>query len=170
MILDARHDGYRRLKLPVVHRRILVWERRRFWVIIDQLSGTGSVTAANHIHLAPAIRTSQIERHCWQLQGMPFPLWIQSFQNHESKVVQGRLEPCPQGWYSEHFGRREPNAVLTFYKRDSLPFLFGYMISLEAPLRLQFTPAGDRACDIQVADSRRCTRILVYPDNVKVMI
>ena len=168
VILDARHDGYLRLKVPVVHRRVIVWERRRFWVIIDQLSGTGTVDAASHIHLAPAIQSTQIERRRWQLQGMPFPLWIQSFQNHESEMAQGQLEPCLQGWYSEQFGQREPNTVLTIYQRDALPFFSGYMISLEEPLRAKFTQTGGRCCDVHVADGRRCTRILIDPEDVRV--
>uniref|UniRef100_A0A7C4PIP9 Alginate lyase family protein n=1 Tax=Anaerolinea thermolimosa TaxID=229919 RepID=A0A7C4PIP9_9CHLR len=168
LILDVRHDGYRRLKVPVVHRRILVWESGRFWVIIDQLSGTGTVAAANYIHLAPAIQTTPIERHCWQLQGMPFPLWIHAFQSHESEVVQGRLEPSPQGWYSEQFGIMEPNTVLILKKCEPLPFFYGYIISMTESLRVKFTSTGNGSCDVQVSDDLHCIRIHVYPDEVKV--
>ena len=42
-VLDAEHDGYRRLAEPVLHRRIITFDKREaFWMIEDQFTGEGA--------------------------------------------------------------------------------------------------------------------------------
>jgi hypothetical protein len=46
-LADADHDAYRTLPDPVVHRRRVVFVRKRYWVIVDDLAGH----AEHHIEL-----------------------------------------------------------------------------------------------------------------------
>jgi uncharacterized heparinase superfamily protein len=44
-------------------------------------------------------------------------------------MVRGRELPAPQGWYSERFGAKQANHVLSFHYRASLPHVSGYAFS-----------------------------------------
>ena len=42
-VLDAEHDAYQRLREPVLHRRIITFDKREsFWMIEDQFTGEGA--------------------------------------------------------------------------------------------------------------------------------
>jgi hypothetical protein len=42
-VLDAEHDGYKRLAQPVLHRRIITFDKRElFWMIEDRFTGEGA--------------------------------------------------------------------------------------------------------------------------------
>ena len=42
-VLDAEHDAYQRLAAPVLHRRIITFDKREaFWMIEDQFTGEGA--------------------------------------------------------------------------------------------------------------------------------
>ncbi len=42
-VLDAEHDGYKRLAQPVMHRRIITFDKRElFWMIEDHFTGEGA--------------------------------------------------------------------------------------------------------------------------------
>jgi uncharacterized heparinase superfamily protein len=131
-IAQCSHDGYQRLPTPVTHRRTLLWLQDHLWLIADQLLGAGRTQAASHLHLHPAITPALHDANTWRLDGAPRPLWITSFGGGAWAVHQGEEHP-PQGWYSERFGERHPNAVLTLNATPELPFLFGYVIALDAP-------------------------------------
>lgn len=40
-LADADHDGYRSLPQPVVHRRRVLFVKRAYWIVIDDLHGAG---------------------------------------------------------------------------------------------------------------------------------
>jgi len=137
-LFQARHDGYRRLAVPVIHRRIVVWEKAFFWLVIDELTGEGRTKAASHIHLHPDIVPVSEDGANWCLSGLPFPLWIHSFGATESFVPRGQVSPFIQGWYSEDFGIRVPNSVVTLFKEAPLPFVFGYAITFERGFKIEW--------------------------------
>ncbi|HEY8601369.1 MAG TPA: alginate lyase family protein [Thermomicrobiales bacterium] len=128
----AEHDGYRRLPVPVTHRRTVIWRRGRYWIVLDDVLGAGEVPIANHIHLHPSI-TPVSDGDSWRLEGAPVVLWITPFAGCEVELTRGRTEPTPQGWYSERFGERRPNQVLTLRAIATLPFRCGYVIARDAP-------------------------------------
>lgn len=57
-LADAQHDGYRGLPQPVLHRRRVLFVKRAYWVLIDDLQGAGRhridlifQLAAHHAHV-----------------------------------------------------------------------------------------------------------------------
>ena len=56
-LLDASHDGYPRLRAPIVHRRQVFFAKGapRFWLIRDTLSGTGHHDYSLRFHLGDVV-------------------------------------------------------------------------------------------------------------------
>lgn len=54
-IVQGAHDGYHRLLPRVTHRRTFASVGDSLWIVVDDLLGSGSTTAASHIHLAEEI-------------------------------------------------------------------------------------------------------------------
>lgn len=50
--LVAHHDGFERLATPVRHTRTVLFVRRGYWVVIDELRGAGPFEAVTHWHTA----------------------------------------------------------------------------------------------------------------------
>jgi len=58
-VVVAEHNGYRRLQEPVTHRRTIQFDKReRFWIVADELSGTGTHDFAFRFHFAPGLEIS----------------------------------------------------------------------------------------------------------------
>lgn len=164
---QARHDGYKRLKIPAVHRRVVVWEKGLFWLIIDELSGKGSIQASNHIHLAPDIIPEKVEDSFWRLNGLPFPFWVHAFGNSESLVTSGQIFPFIQGWYSDKFGIREPNNVISLKTVIDLPFIFGYALTSEDKFYLELLHQEEGAYMVHVKAGGHAFNVLISPQDVK---
>jgi Heparinase II/III-like protein/Heparinase II/III N-terminus len=110
-VLDASHDGYRRLPQPVTHRRRIVFDkRRRAWSIHDFVDGTGTHLAELFFHPAVAF---DVELGGVRLVGPRADLWL--FGPSQTEM---RQQP---GWISRGYGYREPATVLVFSMRGRVP-------------------------------------------------
>ncbi|HJZ78833.1 MAG TPA: alginate lyase family protein, partial [Pyrinomonadaceae bacterium] len=142
VLVQAEHDGYARLKVPVIHQRTIVGRTEQFWLIVDQLWGTGVTSFASYVHLHPDFSFTAAAAKTWQIQQTRAPLWLKTFGVGEPSIVTGETEPERQGWYSERFGELRPRSVLTLRYQGSLPICCGYVIALEPPAELQVNPAA----------------------------
>jgi len=52
VVISAEHDGYRRLRDPVIHRRTFVWIPDAGLLVVDKLIASESHDAASFLHLA----------------------------------------------------------------------------------------------------------------------
>lgn len=143
ILAQGSHDGYRRLAVPITHRRTIVWRKNRFWLIVDELLGSGQASADNHIHFHPDLALEWVDDSRWQIQWPASPLWITVFGERSHSIVKGQTEPIRQGWYSERFGDVQPNTVLTLHRQSSLPICWGYVISRYEPVTMQSSIAGE---------------------------
>jgi len=112
----GRHDGYRRLKDPVVHQRRIVWHgyRQRFQ-IIDQLDCAGDHDVEIAWHFSPAcdvqIGATTIRA---VVRGALVEMDIRARVAVGSGAIHGRLmlyqgpEDEFLGWHSPRFGERVP--------------------------------------------------------------
>jgi hypothetical protein len=143
-LAQCPHDGYRRLAVPVVHRRTLVWQQDEFWLIVDELLGIGSVAAASHVHLHPDLSLFEQNDCCWQIQGAASPVFVTAFGQERSEQFCGQAPPLPQGWYSDRFGHLVANTVLILHRAGVLPLRFGYAISKRHPSVFRIAECTDR--------------------------
>jgi uncharacterized heparinase superfamily protein len=101
--IDGTHDGY----APLLHRRVITaLHEPRIWIILDCVSGEPGHIARSFIHLHP-------DRP--QLAITPLG---------NVNVSEG------SGWYSEQFGVKQTNRVITL--TASTPAWFGYAIAAGA--------------------------------------
>jgi len=149
-LMQAEHDGYKRLPSAAIHRRTLLWVPNQFWLVFDQIVGADTntdspVDVASHIHLHPDLTATQTIDSIWEIVPSPAtvaetpasraPLWISAFGHDESSTVCGETMPRLQGWYSGKFGQQQANTVLTLSQKMQRPFHFGYMIAKHMPVR-----------------------------------
>ncbi|MBW2031333.1 MAG: alginate lyase family protein [Deltaproteobacteria bacterium] len=166
-LFHGRHDGYRRLPPRVIHRRTVAWHRGLFWLVVDELHGEGEVEAASHIHLHPSITPIVLGDTFWEFEGLPFRASLHSFGIERSEVVRGQMEPHIQGWYSEEFGVRVPNNVITLYRRDRLPFLFGYVITCQKQLQVRGFQRVPHQYEVEVSVGECEFALLLSPQDIK---
>ena len=79
IILQGEHDGYKRLRVPVIHRRTIICMRNKFWLVLDQLLGTGKCSTVNNIHLHPNLNVNRESDTEWQAEVDSQKVWISVF-------------------------------------------------------------------------------------------
>jgi len=119
---DAAHDAYRRLGDPVVHRRRVLFVKRRFWVVVDDLEGRAEHAIELRFQFGPMPVTvdpdlwarARVAAACGLLirAWAPVPL--------KAEVHEGDVAPI-QGWISPDYGQRRPAPVVTYSTVTRLP-------------------------------------------------
>lgn len=121
-VLDASHDGYRRLPQPVTHRRRIEFDKRlRAWRIVDLVHGEGEHLVELFFH--PAFN---FELGGGVLLKAPrADAWL--FGPPEATLRQ------EAGWISRGYGQREPATVLVYTLRGRVPLRLETRIVLAEP-------------------------------------
>jgi uncharacterized heparinase superfamily protein len=154
VLVQGSHDGYMRMAAPALHRRTLLWKPDQYWLILDEVSGAAHTQAVSHLHFHPKLGLDRIEDNFWRVHGTGIGLWIATFGTPNDALARGKMGPEPQGWYSEFFGERIPNTVLSLEKNGELPFYFGYVIFKGSPGQIEFH-AGADANQVRIAQAGR---------------
>ena len=113
--VEATHDGYRRTKPWMAHRRKLALNRAaRSLEVIDSLDGDGSVDVRLAFHLHPSV-DCRLEgaraRLAWAAAEGPGEATIDLAPGLAWSAHRGETDPI-MGWYSRQFGEREPTTAL----------------------------------------------------------
>jgi uncharacterized heparinase superfamily protein len=122
----ATHTGYDRGPSPVRHTRHFFFVDERFWIIVDELTGSGAHTWMTSLHLHPDASAV----HCgdvWLVSRREATLAVSRFGVDPPVAVRGALDP-PQGWYAPAFGVRLAAPVLVSEGRGDLPAMFGWLL------------------------------------------
>ena len=138
-LVQGEHNGYARLPTSVIHRRTILWEKKGFWLVLDELTGEGKTRCANRIHFYPLLTLMPLGNSIWKVEGGDCPIWVSAFGEKKHTLVRGQMEPVREGWYSERFGELVPNTVLILDRADELPFCYGYVISKHQPAEVHCT-------------------------------
>jgi len=119
---DAAHNAYRRLADPVVHRRRVLFVKRRFWLVVDDLDGRAEHAIDLRFQFGPmpvAVdpdlwARARVAAACGLLirAWAPVPL--------KAEVHEGDVAPI-QGWISPDYGQRRPAPVVTYSTVTRLP-------------------------------------------------
>jgi hypothetical protein len=129
-LLEAEHDGYRRLREPVLHRRALLYDARGFLMLKDSFSGAGHHEFALHFHLHPDAAVSRESGWCCiSREGSRIRLKLLGGDDFE--LVQGQEAPII-GWYSPRYGIKRPSCVLRSTRQNGCDTAeFRTLIALE---------------------------------------
>lgn len=112
--IDAWHDGYRRLPMPVTHRRVFHVEEDTIR-IYDFFQGEGVHDFDLHLHLHPEVKSNfcgdilELKR-----DGLAIALQINGLGKLD--LVTGQDEPL-LGWYSPAYGEIMPTTAVRFRQR-----------------------------------------------------
>jgi hypothetical protein len=119
---EATHDAYAGLSDPVIHRRRVLFVKRRYWIVIDDLEGAAEHRVQIRFQFAPL--KVDLETDLWararghrgqELLIRPFAVARLNPDIHEGEVA-----PI-QGWFSPDYGKRRPAPVLIYSTATLLP-------------------------------------------------
>jgi hypothetical protein len=113
--VHASHDGYRRLKDPVIHHRRATLRDDDGVLVVDDWIECAKPHRVELLWHAPAGATLALQSDgAWLLtvKDRSLRLAIESREPFEACVIEGRESP-PQGWVSTRFYQRAPAPVLS---------------------------------------------------------
>ena len=121
-VADAEHDAYARLADPVIHRRRVFWIKPRYWVIVDDLTGTAAHTIELRFQLAPVDVTVDSTLWARARTAAGSSLFIRPFATISltAEIITGSTAPM-EGWVSSDYGQRQPAPVLIYGATTRLP-------------------------------------------------
>jgi len=133
LYFSGTHDGFARLALDLrlSHRRRVFCLPGRFWLVCDELLGSGQWDVESFIHFHPEVRLmAACHGH---------PAFVASRSDAaaveivpagvgEIRMTGGVETPAPQGWYAARHGERRPAPVVSLAASVRLPFVFGYAL------------------------------------------
>jgi heparinase II/III-like protein len=130
---DAEHAAYGRPPDSIVHRRRILYVKPRFWVIADDLEGSGHHRVDLCFQLAPADVQFSGEL-CVHIRGRTGNgLMLHPFSTHRitANVHCGEIDPM-LGWISHEYGQRQPAPLVRFTYNARFP---SRSVTLVMPVR-----------------------------------
>jgi uncharacterized heparinase superfamily protein len=121
--LDAEHDGYTTLPDPVTHRRRVIFVKPGYWILVDDLAGTGRHEIDLSFQFASA--DVRLGAHPWARAATPAGpvLWISPFPSAPAQPALKCGDPAPtQGWISPEFAHLSPAPMLIYTFAVALPW------------------------------------------------
>jgi hypothetical protein len=150
----AAHTGFDALPAPVRHSRHFWLVDGRFWLLVDELTGSGSHVWSSFLHLHHEVRidttASGLNAH---REGAS--LGIAWFGIAAPTCVAGQREPL-QGWYAPAFGVVHAAPTLVSTGSGTLNARFGWVLvpGLSADQPLSVSDTGRDALTIHVGPNR----------------
>jgi hypothetical protein len=109
--LAARHTGYQRRGIGVIHhRRVVLYKKEPRLTVIDTLTGPGEHRLDVSWHFPPGLTPIPQGRR-YLVGGLDSTIMIELDPRTTGRVVTGRNEP-PGGWFSGRFGQKTAAATL----------------------------------------------------------
>ena len=143
-VVDAEHDGYRRLSAPVIHRRwLLATPGQRSVLVVDRLHGSGRHRARSSWSLHPSLdAVPGTGGHHVTRAGEPvLQLAYAATTEWASHEVRGD-ETVNLGWWSTRLESREPTWLVGHISEGPAPLV---LATLLIPLADDASPAIDLA-------------------------
>jgi hypothetical protein len=112
-----------------VHERAVLWREGEYLIVVDRVTGGGAFPIASYLHFHPMLVPREDGRGRWAVDVQGSPLWVLQIGNDEARIEKVCEHPSIQGWYSERFGEKRQNTVLSFHTHAALPYAAGYAFS-----------------------------------------
>ena len=115
--VDGEHDGYARLRDPVLHRRMIFFGKPHYWLITDVLSCSRSHTVCRNFHFHPDVLVNfglgpnVLEAINSGEKRIKIVLLGEESKKTPMIVFKGDQEK-KIGWYSEKYGTKSANPTL----------------------------------------------------------
>jgi hypothetical protein len=122
----AAHSGYERRPLPVTHRRLVALVKPYYWIVSDEVAGSGEHDLEFNFHFAPGVKL-EASHGAWLASRDGSRFLLLTPAETEARVVEASENPI-QGWHSRDYGHREPAPVLQCRVRAALPRRFHWLL------------------------------------------
>jgi hypothetical protein len=109
LLLEASHDGYSRLDVPVCHIRSILHDPDGSWVIKDRFQGSGRHNFELNFHFHPEVSLTELGSG-WMAERNGLRLQIELL--HGRFLLRRGEEEPPLGWFSPAYNVRLPSPVL----------------------------------------------------------
>jgi uncharacterized heparinase superfamily protein len=116
-VLIAEHHGYKRLSSPITHRRAVIFDKKiRWWLIEDELLGTGDHFVAARFHFNSGLRVELESRDLAVAShaGSGARLLIFGFDFGGDATLE-------QNFVSRDYGSKEPSVSVCWLRRLQCP-------------------------------------------------
>jgi uncharacterized heparinase superfamily protein len=121
--IEGTHDGYRRLREPVTHRRQIFFVKPDYWVVVDWLEGVGHHTFDLYFHLASEAEVVVDAGTVRADYAGQAGLLVCSVPADQAQIVVGSLDPI-QGWVSRYSGEKQPAPTVRYSRSVAAPTRF----------------------------------------------
>lgn len=127
------HDGFARLEtnLRLQTRRRVLCLPGRFWIVCDEVLGSGEHMVESFVHFHPEtiLEGSCHDRLAFRAaRSFGARVQVVTAGAHEARVARGVDGPDALGWYRAEFGAPTAAPVLTLAAAGRLPLLIGYAL------------------------------------------
>lgn len=138
---DAEHYAYARLSDPVVHRRRVVFVKRSYWIIVDDLLGSAEHRVDIRFQFAPLAVVMEDDRWVRARGRRGGALLVRPFAAapFRMNIFEGSSTPI-QGWVSPEYGQRVAAPALACSTESRLPLR---IVTLLFPLETASAPCPD---------------------------
>lgn len=131
--IEGCHDGYRRLKDPVEHRRVIAFFGGAHFLVLDTFTGAGVHDFELNYHLHPDIAAKR-QNGWWHVGNEKVVILIRLLKGADFISISGEEDP-PFSWFSPAYGVKVKSGVLSCRKRGpAAETSFLTAISLSEPL------------------------------------
>jgi hypothetical protein len=132
--VEADHDAYSRRRAPIRHRRRVWFMKRAWWLIVDDVEGSGNHHVEQRFQFAPLPVELQPDGWVCARGDNGHGLWLRSraAEPFAVSVHVGEKDP-PAGWVSPDYGRRVPAPLVVVSARVALPARLVTLLVPRAP-------------------------------------
>ena len=127
-LIVAEQNGYRRLPQPISHRRTIRFDqRRRFWLVQDELAGEGTHEFSFRFHLAPGLETKarpdgSVEVYD-KMNGARLLIVCQKPDGKDGPAGQFEMKAAFEPRFSSRdYGEKEPSVSVCWAVKTPTPF------------------------------------------------
>ena len=125
----VHREGYWGVEGKAVHTRSLVYLMDKYWLVIDRIDTDRprEVEALWHYHpdctvLKSGASVASHDSGVGNLRITP------SADDWSTEIIKGQEEPTIQGWYSERYNQKEPNAAVIYSREIPSSQTFGWLL------------------------------------------
>ena len=115
---QADHDGYMRIKEPVLHARSIVNFDGNNFFVKDTFAGQGIHTFELNYHVHPDSEIALEDNGWWKICRQGSVIYMKLLDEHHFNVIKGQKDPL-FGWYSPCYGIKRKSGVLSSTMRGT---------------------------------------------------
>lgn len=123
-------SGYVGVADDVKHSRAVLYLRDHFWVVLDHIDTDQSHDFQVLWHYHPELDLQIEQQAVASINPGEANLRITPLGelDWEVKIVEGKEHPYKQGWYSETYGKKEPNPTVVYQLQADQPTTFAWIL------------------------------------------